>query len=85
MKEETVALAHKLMAKHPEVLRATKQAMRQVQTMDYFQARDYLSAKLAEIRMRDPEDSFHEGLKQFLDDKSYRPGFEPFKRPARNE
>ena len=82
LREEPVALARKLMAKTPEVLRATKQAMRQVRTMDYFQARDYLAAKMAEIRVRDPEDSFHEGLKQFLDDKSYRPGFEPFKRPG---
>jgi trans-feruloyl-CoA hydratase/vanillin synthase len=82
LKAETVKLAKMLMEKNPEVLRATKQAVRQVRTMDYFQALDYLAAKAAEIRMRDREDAFHEGLKQFLDDKSYRPTFGAFDRGA---
>jgi trans-feruloyl-CoA hydratase/vanillin synthase len=82
LKEEVVKLANVLRKKNPEVLRATKQAVRRVAGMDYFQALDYLAAKMAEIRMRDPEDSFHQGLTQFLDEKSYRPSFEPFKRPT---
>ena len=80
LKAEVVKLANEMRKKNPEVLRATKQAVRRVRGMDYFQALDYLAAKLAEIRQRDPEDAFHEGLKQFLDDKSYRPTFSAYDR-----
>ena len=76
---ETEKLAHKLMSKSPAVLRATKQAMRQVRTMDFGQAYDYLAAKGAQIRANDPEDSYKTGLSQFIDQKSYKPVFGAFK------
>ena len=60
-------------------LRAVKQAMRHVRTMDMSQARDYLEAKDAAIRVNDPENSYQNGLSQFIDKKSYRPVYEPFK------
>jgi trans-feruloyl-CoA hydratase/vanillin synthase len=63
-------------------LRATKQAIRQVRTMDYSQAYDYLAAKSMAIRVGDKEDSYNTGLKQFLDEKSYKPTFEPFRLAA---
>jgi feruloyl-CoA hydratase/lyase len=72
-------LARRLMLKSPAVLRATKQAMRQVRTMDYNQSYDYLAAKNLAIRTQDPEDSYNTGLRQFLDEKSYKPAYEPFK------
>ena len=78
--KETTALANKLKAKSPAVLRATKQAIRQVRTMSFTQAYDYLSAKNAAIRASDPEQSYKTGLHQFIDKKSYRPVYEPFKR-----
>ena len=67
------------MAKSPAVLKATKQAIRAVRTMDVHQAYDYLTAKGAQINVADPEKSYQTGLQQFLDHKSYRPFFEPFK------
>jgi feruloyl-CoA hydratase/lyase len=76
--EETEKLARKLMAKSPAVLRATKQAMRSVRTMDVQQAYDYLDVKTAAIRVSDPEQSYHTGLTQFLDKKTFRPVYEPF-------
>lgn len=76
---ETEKLAQKLMLKSPAVLRATKQAIRQVRTMDFGQAYDYLSAKGAEIKANDPEQSYKTGLSQFIDNKSYRPVYQPFK------
>ena len=76
---ETVKLAEKLMRKSPAVLRATKQAVRQVRTMDFDQAYDYLAAKGQSIKVGDAEDSYNTGLRQFLDEKSYKPTFEPFK------
>ena len=84
LKAETVALANELRKKNPEVLRATKQAVRTVRGMSYFQALDYLGAKLAEICQRDREDAFHEGLRQFLDEKRYRPTFEAYDRSRKN-
>jgi len=80
LREETVALARELMEKNPEVLRATKQALRAVRTMSDDQAFDYLAAKSAEIKMRDKENAYHHGLKQFIDDKSYKPTFSAYDR-----
>lgn len=79
LEAETEKLAAKLMAKSPAVLKATKQAMRSVRTMDVQQAYDYLNAKNVAIRAGDPEQSYKAGLQQFLDNKSYRPFYEPFK------
>jgi trans-feruloyl-CoA hydratase/vanillin synthase len=76
--KETEKLARKLMAKSPEVLRATKQAMRSVRTMDVQQAYDYLDVKNAAIRVSDPEQSYRTGLTQFLDKKTFKPVYEPF-------
>jgi trans-feruloyl-CoA hydratase/vanillin synthase len=80
LREETVALARELMEKNPEVLRATKHALRAVRTMSDDQAFDYLAAKSAEIKMRDKENAYHHGLKQFIDDKSYKPTFSAYDR-----
>jgi feruloyl-CoA hydratase/lyase len=78
--EDAVAdLAERLMKKSPAVLRATKHAIRQVRTMDVPQAYDYLAAKGQAIKAADSEDSYNTGLRQFLDEKSYKPTFEPFK------
>ena len=79
LRAETVKLAEKLMAKSPAVLRATKQAIRRVRSMDVDQAYDYLAAKGNEIKVIDKQDSYRTGMSQFLDDKSYKPTFEPFK------
>ena len=79
LEAETVKLAEKLMKKSPAVLRATKQAVRKVRTMDFDQAYDYLAAKGQAIKIGDAEDSYNTGLRQFLDEKSYKPTFEPFK------
>jgi feruloyl-CoA hydratase/lyase len=75
----TIELADKLMKKSPAVLRATKQAIRHVRTMDFGQAYDYLAEKGKAIKTADKEDSYNTGLRQFLDEKSYKPTFEPFR------
>ena len=83
LKAETVKLARKLMEKSPAVLRYTKEALRAVRFMNEPQASDYLAAKSDALRVVDKEDSRSQGMKQFLDDKTYRPGFGAFKRPAK--
>ena len=72
-------LAERLMKKSPAVLRATKHAIRHVRTMDVPQAYDDLAAKGQAIKTNDKEDSYNTGLRQFLDEKSYKPTYEPFK------
>jgi len=78
LEDEVAKLADKLMKKSPAVLRATKQAVRQVRSMDFGQAADYLHAKNMAIRVNDPEESYKTGLSQFIDKKSYKPVQGPF-------
>lgn len=80
LREETVKLASKLMEKSPAVLRAAKEVYKTCKTMDYWQAEEYMGAKTIALRSTDPERSREKGMKQFLDDKSYRPGFGAFKK-----
>ncbi|HUB95985.1 MAG TPA: p-hydroxycinnamoyl CoA hydratase/lyase [Stellaceae bacterium] len=77
-----VELAQDLMKKSPNVLRATKQAIRHVRRMDFDQSYDYLMAKSQAIRVGDQENSYATGLSQFLDEKSYKPTYEPFRLKA---
>ena len=79
LEDAVTNLAERLMKKSPAVLRATKHAVRHVRTMDVPQAYDYLAAKGQAIKTADKEDSYNTGLRQFLDEKSYKPTFEPFK------
>ena len=79
LEDAVTELAEKLMKKSPAVLRATKQAIRHCRTMDVAQSYEYLAAKGQAIKTADKEDSYNTGLRQFLDEKSYKPTFEPFK------
>ena len=48
--------------------------------MTWEQNEDYLYAKLDQAQLRDPEHGRAQGLKQFLDDKSIKPGLQAYKR-----
>ena len=81
LKRETLKLARELLQKNPNVLRGTKHAIRATQNMHWDAAADYLAAKQAEIKMRDAargHDSYQEGIRQFIDEKAYRPVFSPY-------
>lgn len=80
LREETVKLAKKLMTKNPHTLRAAKEVYKLCRTMDYWQAEDYLAAKGVALRATDPERGREEGIKQFIDEKRYRPGFGAYQR-----
>jgi trans-feruloyl-CoA hydratase/vanillin synthase len=80
LREGTVALAKKLMEKSPAVLQYTKEGIRAVRFMNEPQAADYLNAKSDALKLNDKENSRQQGMKQFLDDKTYRPGLGHFKR-----
>jgi trans-feruloyl-CoA hydratase/vanillin synthase len=80
LRAETVAFARKLMEKSPAAMRYTKEAIRAVRFMNEPQAKDYLNAKSDALRYNDREKGREEGMKQFLDEKTYRPGLGHFKR-----
>jgi trans-feruloyl-CoA hydratase/vanillin synthase len=82
LRDETIKLAQKLMEKNPSVLRAAKEVYKACKTMDYWQAEDYMAAKGTALRATDPEKGREKGIKQFLDDKTYRPGFGAYNRKA---
>ena len=80
LREETVKLARKLMTKNPRALRAAKEVYKMCRNMDYWQSEDYLAAKQTALSSTDPERGREKGIKQFIDDKTYRPGFGAYNR-----
>lgn len=73
LKARVTDVAQKLLKKNPWALKATKDAMRRVGEMTYENAEDYL------IRAQEASNFFDnegrkEGIRQFIDEKSYKPG-----------
>ena len=58
----------------PAVLRAAKLGFKLALGMSWEQAEDYFYAKLDQSQFADREARRAQGLAQFLDDKSFRPG-----------
>jgi feruloyl-CoA hydratase/lyase len=80
LRNATVKFARMLMKKNPAALRYTKECIRAVRSMDVQQAADYLNAKSDALRFRDPEKGRAEATRQFLDEKSFKPGLGEYKR-----
>ena len=80
LREETVKFATKLTKLNPNVLRYTKEGVRNVRHMTVDQARDYLAVKQDSLMRLDKEIGDRVGMTEFLDKKSYRPGLGPYKR-----
>jgi trans-feruloyl-CoA hydratase/vanillin synthase len=80
LREAVEELAGKLKDKNPVVLRAAKQGFRVARGLSWDQAEDYLYAKLEQSQFLDRERGRQEGLKQFLDDKTFRPGLRSYDR-----
>ncbi len=73
LKDRVTEVANALLEKNPVALKATKDAIRRVKEMTYDNAEDFL------IRAQEAANSFDnegrkEGIKQFIDDKTYKPG-----------
>lgn len=83
LRAETVKLARSLLKLNPGVVRYTKEAIRQVRGMTDDQARDYLKIKQDSLARNDREIGEKVGMKQFLDDKTFRPGLGAYERPAK--
>jgi trans-feruloyl-CoA hydratase/vanillin synthase len=80
LRARTKKLAQDLMEKNPTVLRAAKHAYRRVRYMSWDDAEDYLMSKMDQVRFFDEEHGREQGMKQFLDDKTYKPGLSSYRR-----
>jgi feruloyl-CoA hydratase/lyase len=80
LRDKTRELAEKLLSKNRAAVRAIKHAYRKMGEMSWDSSEDYLMAKLDQLRLTDPEKGRQQGMKQFLDDKSYRPGLGTYQR-----
>jgi trans-feruloyl-CoA hydratase/vanillin synthase len=73
LKDRVQVVADTLLQKNPVALKATKDAIRRVKEMTYDNAEDYL------VRAQEAANSYDnegrkQGIKQFIDDKTYKPG-----------
>ena len=73
LRARVTEVAGKLLKKNPSALKAAKDAMRRVGEMTYDNAEDYLIRAQEAANFFDNE-ARKEGIKQFIDDKSYKPG-----------
>jgi trans-feruloyl-CoA hydratase/vanillin synthase len=80
LREATEKLARTLLAKNPTVLRHAKSAFKFVESLDWDTSEAMLGAMAASAAAQDPERGRRQGMSQFLDEKSYRPGLEGYRR-----
>jgi len=82
LRDAVIELAGKLLEKNPVVLRYAKIGFKRARELTWEQGEDYLYAKTDQSNYRDPEKGRKEGLKQFLDDKTIKPGLQTYKRAS---
>ena len=80
LRDRTEQVARKLMEKNPHILSTMKLTYRRVKEMNWDVAEDYLYAKAQEAYSTDPEQGRKQGMQQFLDEKSFRPGLGQYRR-----
>ena len=80
LRQRTRELADLLLQKNPAVLKAAKDAFKRTRDLSWEASEDYLTSKQEQLWLIEGQ-ARQEGMKQFLDDKSFRPGLGPYKRP----
>jgi trans-feruloyl-CoA hydratase/vanillin synthase len=81
LREVTIELGAQPAGEKPGgVLRAAKHGFKRCRELTWEQNEDYLYAKLDQSRLLDTEGGREQGMKQFLDDKSIKPGLQTYKR-----
>lgn len=79
LRARVTEVANVLLKKNPIALKATKDAIRRVREMSYDNAEDYL-IRAQEAANSHDNDGRKEGIKQFIDDKTYKPGLGAYDR-----
>jgi feruloyl-CoA hydratase/lyase len=77
LRERVESVARTLLKKNPVALKATKDAVRRVGEMTYDNAEDFLVRAQEAANYFDGEGR-KEGIKQFIDEKSYKPGLSAY-------
>jgi len=73
LRARVTEIARVLLSKNPAALKASKDAVRRVREMSYDNAEDYLIRAQEALNFFD-NDGRKEGIRQFIDEKSYKPG-----------
>ncbi len=74
LKARTTEVANLLLQKNPVALKYAKDAVRRVINMAYDEAEDYLVRMQEAANFHDKTEGRKEGIRQFIDEKSYKPG-----------
>lgn len=82
LKTRTTELATKLAGLNPVVLAAAKDTYKRTRYLSWDLSEDYIIAKGAAAVLGDPEKGSKKGLRQFVDDKTYKPGLQAYDRSA---
>ncbi|WP_212611866.1 p-hydroxycinnamoyl CoA hydratase/lyase [Sphingomonas baiyangensis] len=74
LEARTREVAENLLKKNAVALKFAKDAVRRVGTMTYDEAEDYLVRMQEAANFHDKTEGRKEGIRQFIDEKSYKPG-----------
>jgi trans-feruloyl-CoA hydratase/vanillin synthase len=80
LEARVIELANVLLQKNPVTLKAAKDAVRRVKEMTYDNAEDYLVRAQEAADFHDETEGRKEGIRQFIDEKSYKPGLSAYDR-----
>ena len=74
LEARVLEVAQRLLKKNTFTLKATKDSVRRVREMTYQNAEEYLIRAQEALNWHDKSDGRHIAMKQFLDDKTFKPG-----------
>jgi trans-feruloyl-CoA hydratase/vanillin synthase len=80
LKARVTEVAEKLIEKNPITLKAAKDAVKRVTELTFDNSINYLIQAQMAANFFDGGEGRKEGMKQFLDDKTYRPGLGAYDR-----
>ncbi len=73
-------IADSLLEKNPQTLKAAKDAVKRVAEMTVDASEDYLVVRQEALNYLDKSEGRKQGIKQFIDDKTYRPGLGAYRK-----
>lgn len=79
LRARTRELCDNLLEKNPVVLKAAKDTFKRTKALPWDLSDDYIYAKLEQMLLLDKTAGRTKGMKQFLDDKTIRPGLQAYK------
>jgi len=73
-------IADSMLEKNPQTLKAAKDAVKRVSEMTVEASEDYLVVRQESLNYLDKSEGRKQGIKQFIDDKTFRPGLGAYKK-----